>query len=324
MNSFFSNKKLHIKSSLFLAVGLSLIGCNDADDKETQDYGNAKIEWNNTVGDMDISISDSESSYYHYSNNDQKYNISSLKYYITNIILEGNNNNYEDAVQVNINKADGVYLIDESNENSQNILLNNIPTGTYNKISFTVGVPEEIVQSGASGGVLDPSSGEALFWNWNAGYIGFSIEGKTQETYSAEHDHSGDHHSTHNSTTEDHSGHNHSTIATHDAKTTISAKGAVTSDNKFSFHIGGWRNIEPLEGETTKFVNNVKNISINLDQDLIISKDAQENIYISTDIQTLFSQAQVDFSKQNVIHSPVDGASFANVMDQIFTVKNAE
>lgn len=74
------------------------------------------------------------------------------------------------------NIEDQYYLVDLLSDGSRNISLN-VPSGTYDKLSFTVGVDSVLNVSGVQEGVLDP--GKGMFWTWNSGYIMAKLEGNS-------------------------------------------------------------------------------------------------------------------------------------------------
>jgi hypothetical protein len=173
-------KKLLFLSTLFLSIAL-LSACKKDDDTKVT-YGTLALEFDNVVGDKDLNMVESTSSDFKYKNGlDQDFNVSLLGYYITQIKLEGpNGETFADPVATGANAADvkGIYQILEGDVNSQVVNLSNVPSGKYNKVTFTLGIPAEIVQEGATGGVLDPAEG-AWLWNWDAGYIGMAFEGRS-------------------------------------------------------------------------------------------------------------------------------------------------
>ncbi len=57
------------------------------------------------------------------------------------------------------------------------IKIDNIPEGTYTKVSFLMGVDSARNHSGAQTGALDP--GYNMIWTWNTGYIFHRIKGNT-------------------------------------------------------------------------------------------------------------------------------------------------
>jgi hypothetical protein len=100
-----------------------------------------------------------------YENNfGEKYRVSKLKYYVSNICLLT-----KGALEVDKT----VYLIDAAKENS-------IIKKDGRKIvgiSFLVGIDSALNCSGAQRGALDPLND--MFWTWNNGYVNFKLEGKS-------------------------------------------------------------------------------------------------------------------------------------------------
>jgi hypothetical protein len=94
----------------------------------------------------------------------EKYTVSKLKYYVSNICLLTKG-------ALEIDKT--VYLIDAAKENT-------IIKKDGRKIvgiSFLVGVDSALHCSGAQSGALDPLND--MFWTWNNGYVNFKLEGKS-------------------------------------------------------------------------------------------------------------------------------------------------
>ncbi|WP_103866769.1 MbnP family protein [Aquimarina sp. I32.4] len=278
-----STIKLIVLTFAFFAISCS----SDDDGASNKDaVSTVKIKWDNIVGQKDMNIVEKQNLEYGYKTADnQDFNITSFGYYITNIILEGpNGERFEDEISISAADAKGVYHIKEGDFASAATILQNVPIGKYNKITFTVGIPEEGVKEGAAGGVLDPAAG-AWFWNWNAGYIGFAIEGHASTSSQA-----------------------HNEI-----------DGFVIPEKSFAIHIGGWRDITPLEGETPKFVNNVKTITLNFDSDVTVAESQEPSIHLLANAKALFDTSSVDFSTTYSVHAPILGKQFADVLDQVFS-----
>jgi hypothetical protein len=94
----------------------------------------------------------------------EKYTVSKLKYYVSNICLLT-----KGALEVDKT----VYLIDAAKENT-------IIKKDGRKIvgiSFLLGVDSILHCSGAQSGALDPLND--MFWTWNNGYVNFKLEGKS-------------------------------------------------------------------------------------------------------------------------------------------------
>lgn len=159
-----------------IACAVALSSCNNDDEK-----GGFTLEFDNYFGedDMKLKTSYDTTDFDHKTHAGQDLNITKCAYYVTNIKLEGPDGEvFLDPVEssASADKVKGFYQVQESLLSSQEIVLSEVPVGKYDKITFDIGIPESAVQEGAQGGVLDVAEG-ALFWNWNAGYIGLALEG---------------------------------------------------------------------------------------------------------------------------------------------------
>lgn len=93
----------------------------------------------------------------------EPYNLTKLRYYISNIKLPGNFAAAADEQH---------FLIDVAKETSFTVRLKE---GKYNQIEFLLGVDSVRNFSGAQTGALDPMND--MFWTWNSGYVMFKVEG---------------------------------------------------------------------------------------------------------------------------------------------------
>ncbi|MBC7382101.1 MAG: hypothetical protein H7296_03795 [Bacteroidia bacterium] len=97
-----------------------------------------------------------------------KYSVSLLKYYISNVELISKTGT--------VFKANNVSLID-AGSSSQNVLtMKNVPAGEYINAKFNLGIDSARNHTGVQDGYLDPSYG--MIWSWNTGYIFFKHEGQ--------------------------------------------------------------------------------------------------------------------------------------------------
>ncbi len=125
-------------------------------------FGQKKIiiRFENIANGKKIMLNDSL-----YENNfGEKYTVSKLKYYVSNICLLTKG-------ALEIDKA--VYLIDATKEN----IITKKDSRKIVGISFLLGVDSTLNCSGAQGGALDPLND--MFWTWNNGYVFFKLEGKS-------------------------------------------------------------------------------------------------------------------------------------------------
>ena len=98
----------------------------------------------------------------------QDFTVANFKYYIGNICLkqaDGKNYTIQDY-----------FLINEREEDSKQITLNDVPEGNYTSLEFIVGVDSLHNCSGLQQGALDPTNG--MFWAWNTGYVFLKLEGQ--------------------------------------------------------------------------------------------------------------------------------------------------
>ena len=94
--------------------------------------------------------------------------VSKFKYYISKIRLENTSTGHH------TNEDEEYFLVDEGSASSKTITIQS-ETGTYNAVSFLLGVDSIRNVSGAQTGTLDPAND--MFWTWNSGYIMAKLEG---------------------------------------------------------------------------------------------------------------------------------------------------
>jgi hypothetical protein len=103
-----------------------------------------------------------------YENNfGEKYTVSKLKYYVSNISFTT-----KDALETDKK----VFLIDASKNDS----IIKIEGRKIVGISFMIGVDSSLNCSGAQSGALDPLND--MFWTWNNGYVFFKLEGTSSSS----------------------------------------------------------------------------------------------------------------------------------------------
>ncbi|MEO6490565.1 MAG: MbnP family protein [Ferruginibacter sp.] len=94
----------------------------------------------------------------------ERYNITKLKYYISNIAFTGTQK-WKDL--------NGYYLMNAATDENKVEL--QLQPGKYNNMQFLLGVDSMRNCSGAQTGALDPLND--MFWTWNTGYVMFKLEG---------------------------------------------------------------------------------------------------------------------------------------------------
>lgn len=124
-----------------------------------------KINFDNEVDDQPLVL---DSAKYIAANGDS-FIVKKYRYYISNIKLETTDGKV-------YAEPESYHLMDHKNAATRNLNLKNLPEGTYNKITFMIGVDSLRNVSGAQTGDLDPMKG--MFWDWNTGYIMSQLEGR--------------------------------------------------------------------------------------------------------------------------------------------------
>ena len=159
-----------------------LTSCSDDPEAAPAETGSVKIKIDNVVGSKDLTL-DSET----YTNAaGEPFTVSKLNYFISNIkFISANGANFT------VPQDSSYFLIREGNAASQQITINNVPTGNYSGVEFIIGIDSLRSVSDASKrkGVLDkdagPTNEEAMYWDWNPGYIFVKLEGKSDSATSA-------------------------------------------------------------------------------------------------------------------------------------------
>jgi len=114
-----------------------------------------------------------------YNENDHNIQFSTLKFYISTITLADNGS----AVY---NENNSYHLVDLSNPDSQEIILEDSKNINYNSIEFNLGIDSITNVSGVFGGELDPTKG--MYWTWQSGYINFKLEGTSSKSLDPNHE----------------------------------------------------------------------------------------------------------------------------------------
>ncbi len=96
--------------------------------------------------------------------------ISMFRCYLTNVVLT-DGQGHKSALQRNSHLFDA----EDSSTYRFTVTAN---AGTYQQLSFTIGVDSTDNTSGAMAGDLDPAKG--MYWAWNSGYIMAKLEGKSK------------------------------------------------------------------------------------------------------------------------------------------------
>jgi hypothetical protein len=166
------NFKQILIAILFASITVSIVSCDKEEtDINPNEKGSLVLSFDNRVGDSDLVLGTGS-----YTNSlNQPFNISLFNYYISNIKLYNT-----DGTIYTVPQDESYFLVKESDSESQEVTLTNIPEGNYNKVTFTVGVDSlrSTLPIADRTGALDPAGeGSGMYWMWNSGYIFLKLEG---------------------------------------------------------------------------------------------------------------------------------------------------
>ena len=161
---------------LFFAVLLitTITSCKDKDKDQPENptYGDIKIKFEHFWGH---SHSGHEAEAFQLNTNlvtetaGDTVSFSKLKYYISNV-------QFTDVSGTVVAESESYHLVDFSSKNPFELIIEDIPTGEYVAVNFTIGVDSVRNVSGAQEGALSPSN--EMFWSWNTGYRFIVAEGQ--------------------------------------------------------------------------------------------------------------------------------------------------
>lgn len=256
-----------------LCVLVFAASCSEDDEETAHNEGMITLMFQNFAGDSELVFQEDGSTEYNLENSlEQALNIDLMGYYISEIKFSGEDGAlYEDAIETNADAASGFYLVQETVDGIEDnmITLSDVPAGTYNNMTFTLGVSGDIVTEGAQGGILDPANG-AWFWTWAVGYVAFKIEGASDVS--------------------------------------------SIENQSIAYHIGGW-------GEP----NNIKQISLDLPVDIVVSEGSSALTHIAVDALMAFEgHMDIDISSLSSAHSPGAGEHIAYNLESAFSIHHVD
>ncbi|MFT3793842.1 MbnP family protein [Flavobacterium sp.] len=165
----------NIKNFFALAAATMLLtSCNSDDDNaitNTTGTGNLKVEYDNSYAGNDLILGTQPNT----TSNAEVLKISTVKYIVSNIVLID-----ENGVAFTYPKSQSYFIINEADENSLMLNLQNIPAANYTKIKFGIGVDQAQWELGADGqgDFLAHADAEEMLWSWSAGYKFLAFEGQ--------------------------------------------------------------------------------------------------------------------------------------------------
>lgn len=205
------------------------------------------IEFDNIVGDRTFSINNTASLYTNAA--DEKFSISRLQYFISNIKVAT-----ADGKTYAVPQEKSYFLINGADKNTRFAKVE-VPVADYIKVSFTLGVDSlrSTMDLSKRTGVLDPAAGGGhdgggMYWGWNSGYIFFKYEG------------------TSNAISDD-------------------VNGDPTGKKQFKYHIGGFGGYSAPTINNIKTIT----VDLTTAGTAKVRKDRQSNVHLFVDVMKVFN-----------------------------------
>jgi hypothetical protein len=173
-------KNTFIKVAVMAVIAVAISSCSNNDEETMSGQGNLGVEFDNVFGAADLILNTQNN----VTSQNEILKISNVKYIVSNIVLTK-----EDGTTLTYPKSQSYFIIDESNEASQQVELTNIPAGNYSKIKFGIGVDQAQWELGATGqgDLLTKAQDAGMLWSWSAGYKFVLFEGMfTSSTVTAD------------------------------------------------------------------------------------------------------------------------------------------
>ena len=155
-----------------VCISIVLLSCssdNGPSDDNPSEFGNLTLNFENTVGEVPLEMDN----IFYQKNGNETFNVTELKYIISNIVLidEGGN-------EFVYPQEDSYFLINEEAQVTKSITLENIDANQYTSIRFGVGVDQSNYPLNGVNNFVPTADDQGMTWSWSAGYIFFKMEGK--------------------------------------------------------------------------------------------------------------------------------------------------
>ncbi|PUZ30265.1 hypothetical protein GA0116948_101275 [Chitinophaga costaii] len=146
---------------------LVLAGCSKSSGEEDAAGANTlQLSIHHIVNGKPLVLNDS----IYYNTFQEPFTVTAFKYYLSNFSLTTT-----DGKTVTLKQS--YYLVNQADSTSRQLVMSGIPDGSYQTLSFLIGVDSLTNVAGPQSGALDVVNG--MYWAWNSGYINAKFEGKS-------------------------------------------------------------------------------------------------------------------------------------------------
>ena len=142
--------KKYITPLVATAMISTLFSCKK--DETPAKEGTIKMEFFNVAGSEKLALNDK----WYKNQNGDSFTVTKFNYYISNI-------RFNTTSGGSYAETESYHLVEQSAPASQSFDISKVPAGTYNSVTFTIGVDSLRNVSGVQSGDLDPAKG--MFWS---------------------------------------------------------------------------------------------------------------------------------------------------------------
>ncbi|EIM78743.1 hypothetical protein A3SI_01696 [Nitritalea halalkaliphila LW7] len=273
-------KVLQTISILILGfIALFLSSCQESESPLVDETGEMIVKFDNYVGNRPLVLEPEGSTNYRYAlANGQSFNITRFGYYISHIQLEGPNG--EIFSDPMLASASEVKGYYRVNQEEPD-------SWEIHLKNIPAGQYNKITFNLGvkEDGIVEGAVGGILdraaggwFWNWNSGFIHYMFEGHSPASERVQGD----------------------------------------LQNRVRLHLGGWKNVAPVDDLPQRFFDNNVKITLPFDATVRVNSTMRPSPHIHVDALEVLGD--VDFSIVNNIHTPAEARPFASRLQGAFVV----
>lgn len=150
---------------LLLGLGC-IVACRKEKSEEPQATAQLSLHFHPKINGVDLQLNTNYTNIY-----GENFTLTAFKFYTGQFRLGDRTLGASQLVN------GGPYWLSDLGATSSMAISASIVPGSYNRLSFLLGVDSARNVSGIQSGALDPALG--MFWTWNSGYIFFKMEGNS-------------------------------------------------------------------------------------------------------------------------------------------------